>query len=117
MLQSPLLHDRFQRPGEPAGRPSCQRRPDRFEVAGDQRQHILLPKDIECYSIAADNGKESDSSIRLLGDKLVSIKSALGQHKMADKNFYFGKENTWISYESTHMDLLSDPKIYDKIKE
>ena len=90
---------------------------DRFEVAGDQRQHIPLPEDIECYSIAADNGKESDSSIRLLGDKLVSVKSALGQHKMADKNFYFGKENTWISYESTHMDLLSDPKIYDKIKE
>jgi len=90
---------------------------DRFEVAGDQRQHIPLPEDIECYSIAADIGKETDSAIRLLGDKLVSVKSALGQHKMADKNFCFGKENTWISYESTHMDLLSDPKIYDKIKE
>ena len=90
---------------------------NRFEVQGDQRQYVPLPEEIECYSIAADNGIETDSSIRFIGDKLVSVKSALGQHKKADKNLHFVKENTWISYESTHMDLLSNPKIYDKIKE
>lgn len=90
---------------------------DRFKLQGDQRQNIPLPEDIECYSIAADNGKETDSSIRFLGDRLVSVKSALGQHKKADKNLVFSDENTWISYESTHLDLLSSPKIYDKIKE
>lgn len=90
---------------------------DRFEIQGDQRQNIPLPEDIECYSIAADNGKETDSSIRFLGDHLVSVKCALGKHKKPDKVLRFIKENTWISYESTHLDLLNNPKIYNKIKE
>jgi hypothetical protein len=54
---------------------------NRFALKGDQRQIIPLPQRIDCYSIAAVIGKASDSlSNRLLGDSLVDIKSALGQH-------------------------------------
>lgn len=90
---------------------------DRFKMQGDQRQNISLPEQVECYSIAGIAGKESGSkSSQLIGDKMVGVKSALGQHKNPTKNLHFKKENTWIVYESNHSELLSNPKIYTKIK-
>jgi pimeloyl-ACP methyl ester carboxylesterase len=90
---------------------------DRFEIQGDQRQYIPLPEEIECYSIAADLGKATASvSPRILGDGLVDVKSALGQHRDPTKNLNFEELNTWVAYESSHLDLLSSPKIYAKMK-
>jgi len=90
---------------------------DRFEMQGDQRQHIPLPKQVECYSIAAAIGKATDSiSARIIGDSLVDVKSALGQHKNPAKNLDFKDRNTWVAYENTHLDLLSNLEIYAKIK-
>jgi pimeloyl-ACP methyl ester carboxylesterase len=90
---------------------------DRFEFKKDQRKHIPLPEQIECYSIAADNGKETDTSLGLFDDGLVDIKSAMGQHKNLDKTLNFKKENTWIAFQNNHWDLLSNIKVYTKIKE
>lgn len=91
---------------------------DRFKMHGDQRKNISLPDQVACYCIAGVAGKESKSkSSILIGDKMVGIKSALGQHKNPDKILDFKKENTWIAYETTHSELLSNPEIYTKIKE
>jgi pimeloyl-ACP methyl ester carboxylesterase len=91
---------------------------DRFKLQSDQRQSIPLPRDVECYSIAGIAGKVADSaSSRLLGDKLVGVKSALGQHENTAKDLNLKKENTWIAYENTHLDLLSNPNISIKIRE
>jgi pimeloyl-ACP methyl ester carboxylesterase len=91
---------------------------DRFKMQGDQRVNISLPEQIAFYSIAGIAGKETKSiTSQLIGDKMVGVKSALGQHKEPSKNLHFKKENTWIAYESTHSELLSNPKIYTKIKE
>ncbi|MGB4960906.1 MAG: hypothetical protein WBO36_15600 [Saprospiraceae bacterium] len=90
---------------------------DRFQMQRDQRQSICLPKDVECYSIAGVVGKAADSvSSHWLGDHMVSVKSALGQHKNPAKNLGFKQENTWIAYECTHSDLLSNAQIFTKIK-
>ena len=90
---------------------------DRFKLKGDQRQNISLPEKVECYSIAGMVGKATKSIFsQLLGDNLVTVKSALGQHKNPIKNLDFKKENTWIAYESTHSELLSNSKIYTKMK-
>ncbi|MCA0153490.1 GPI inositol-deacylase [Winogradskyella vincentii] len=90
---------------------------DRFEINGDQRQNIPLPQQIECYSIAAVTGKATNPiSSAIIGDSLVDVKSALGQHKNPAKNLDFKDENTWVAYGNNHMDLLSNPKIYSKIK-
>lgn len=90
---------------------------DRFKMQGDKRQNISLPEQIECYSIAGVAGKVTASKAsKLLGDKMVGVKSALGQHKDPTKNLQFKKENTWIVYETSHSALLSNPKIYTKIK-
>jgi len=90
---------------------------DRFKMQGDQRQNILLPEKVVCYSIAGIAGKATASkATQLLGDKMVGVKSALGQHKDPSKNLNFKKKNTWIAYETNHTELLSNPKIYSKIK-
>lgn len=85
---------------------------NRFELKNDQRQHIPLPEQIEFYAVAAVNKKEnSTKSTKSLGDNLVDIKSALGQHKTSNKTLLFKKNNIWIGYENNHLDLLSNPKI------
>jgi len=90
---------------------------DRFKINGDKRQNISLPEGVECYSIAGIVGKKTDSiASQILGDNLVGVKSALGQHKKPTKNLNFKKSNTWIAYESNHSELLSNPKIYAKIR-
>jgi len=91
---------------------------DRFEMKKDKRITVPLPKKVSCYSIAAVARKATASkSSQMLGDNMVPVKSALGLHKNADKALNFKKENTWIAYENNHIDLLSDKKIYDKIRE
>ena len=90
---------------------------DRFQLLGDQRKHVSLPKLVDCYSIAGVAGKKSESvSAMLLGDNMVGVKSALGLHKIAKKNLGFKKENSWIAYENNHLDLLSSSNVYAKIK-
>ncbi len=90
---------------------------DRFEIQGDQRQIIPLPKGIDCYSIAAISSKASSPVfLKKMGDHLVDVKSALGQNKNPAKNLHFKKNNTWIVYEHTHLDLLNNPEVYTKIK-
>lgn len=90
---------------------------DRFELKSDQRQIIPLPKQIATYSTAATIGKEDGKLYpQILGDTLVDVKSALGQHKKPDKDLYFKKENIFIAYESNHLDLLNDLNVYAKIK-
>ena len=92
---------------------------DRFKLQTDQTQHIPLPKpkQIDYYGIAAVKGKATAPlASRMLGDTLVDVKSALGQHKNPAKNLNFKKKNTMVSYETTHLDLLNNPEIYAKIK-
>ncbi len=91
---------------------------DRFEMKKDQRVNIPLPMQISCYCIAAVIGKEKDNiSQRIIGDGMVDIKSALGQHEVPIKNLKFKKENTWVAYELSHVGLLNSDKVFDKIKE
>jgi hypothetical protein len=90
---------------------------DRFKLLEDNSSNISLPKIISFYSIAAVVGKKTTSvSSALLGDKMVTVKSALGKHSKRSKNLNFKKENTWIAYETSHIELLGSAEIYKKIK-
>lgn len=90
---------------------------DRFEPAEDQREVLPLPKHIDCYSVAAVIGKLTDCAApNLLGDGLVSIKSAMGQQKDTSKNLFFEEAKTLVVYDNTHFDLLSNTDVYAKMK-
>ncbi|MFK7773528.1 MAG: esterase/lipase family protein [Saprospiraceae bacterium] len=90
---------------------------DRFKMQSDPRKNILLPEQVACFSIAGLVGKSTTSiSAKLRGDNMVSVKSALGKHKKPSKSLNFKKENTWIAEETNHSELLSNLKVYEKIK-
>ena len=78
----------------------------------DNRQVVPLPEGVACYTVAATTAvKRSALANRLMGDGLVPLHSALGQHDEARRNLTFSKESQWIAYRTKHTDLLSSPEV------
>jgi len=81
---------------------------DRFEHKPDSREAVPLPTDVNCYTVAATTAdKRSLLADRLIGDGLVPLRSALGQHSNAEQYLAFEKDSQWIAYQTNHMELLS----------
>lgn len=89
---------------------------DRFKVAGDPRTYVPLPDGVGCYSIAAVTGTGSGTLSTAVGDRLVDVKSALGQHRDPYKDLQFPPEHTWIAQDHSHLDLLDSADVYGKLK-
>ena len=90
---------------------------DRFAHGRDRRVAVPLPKGIACYAIAATTGKKAgDLSDRLIGDGIVPLASALGQHPNPKLALTFDPSRQWIAYGTNHLDLLSRPEVYARIK-
>jgi hypothetical protein len=90
---------------------------DRFEHSRDFRQPVPLPEGVQCYAIAATTGKRAgDLSDRILGDGLVPVGSALGRHADPRRALSFPESRQWIGYGMNHLDLLSHPDVYAKIR-
>jgi hypothetical protein len=91
---------------------------DRFEPARDARRPVPLPDGVLCYAAAATTGKRpGDLNDRLLGDGLVSLSSALGRHEDPDRSLPIPEPHQWVGRGMNHMDLLSRPEVYGRIRE
>jgi hypothetical protein len=91
---------------------------DRFASTGDLRRSVSLPEGVDCYALAATTGMlRGDLNDRLLGDGLVPVASALGQHSDATKTLRIPESNQSVLYGTNHMDLLSDQDVYTQIKD
>lgn len=82
------------------------------------RNFVPLPEKINCYAIATTTSNKQSSKIGndVVGDGLVTVNSALGKHKDKNYAFDFTDEHLWIGRNVSHMQLLSDKKIYAVIK-
>ncbi len=90
---------------------------DRFEKSGDQRQPVPLPEKTQCYTVAASTAKQSSIlSDHLIGDGLVPLKSALGQHKDSERCLKFPSTHQMIAREIGHMQLLHHADVYKQLK-
>lgn len=90
---------------------------DRFAHAGDQRQAVPLPGDVQCYTIGATLGKAADDLHgQLLGDGLVPLHSALGCHTDPNLAVPFPESRQWVGYGMNHLDLLDRPEVYAQIR-
>ena len=90
---------------------------DRFARAPDARQPLPLPPGVQCYTIAATLGKTVGSlRDRMLGDGLVPLDSALGIHQHAERRLSFPPAQQWVACETGHMDLLSSPEVYARVR-
>lgn len=77
---------------------------------------LPLPEKTSCYAIAATTGKRKGAlNDRLLGDGLVPIASALGQHVNPALNLAIPASQQWVGTEMNHMDLLASGEVYGQI--
>lgn len=90
---------------------------DRFAPGADPRQPIPLPTQVQCYAIAAMIAKEhSDLAAKLVGDGLVPLKSALGQHPDSKHALVFAPERQKVFYGMTHLGLLDSRAVCDQMQ-
>jgi hypothetical protein len=81
-------------------------------------QHsIPLPDAVDCLAIAGQmHTRQNPLRRRLIGDGLVPVDSALGLHRMSERNLAFSESNRVLLPETNHMQLLSDQAAYAAIK-
>jgi len=92
-------------------------RQDRFARPPRQPASVPLPRNVACYAIAASIAKKTGEPAKaLLGDGLVPLASALGQHADARKRLAFPKTRQWVGHGMNHMDLLDRKSVYARIK-
>ncbi len=90
---------------------------DRFAAGADPRQPIPLPDQVQCYAIAAMIAKEhSDLGGKLVGDGLVPLKSALGQHHDSSRALVFAPDRQKVFYGMTHLGLLDSRAVYEQMQ-
>ncbi len=88
----------------------------RFTARGDTRHPVPLADDVAQYVVAASTGRAPrDAKTRLLGDGLVPVASALGDHRDAAFTLRFPTSHRRIVYRAGHLDLLSSPDVYEQI--
>ena len=81
---------------------------DRFRRQPDRRTHVPLPQGVVCFTVAATTARQrSPLAERILGDGLVPLDSALGQHPDPQRCLVFPKAHQHIAYGTHHMQLLS----------
>jgi len=85
---------------------------ERFRRAPDRRTVLPLPAGVACYTVAATTAsKRSLLADRLLGDGLVPLHSALGQHADHTRSLPFPARSRCILYRTNHMQLLGSPQV------
>jgi pimeloyl-ACP methyl ester carboxylesterase len=91
---------------------------NRFAHPKDQRHLSQLPAGVQCYAIAAMIAEEHcEIRGKLFGDGLVPLRSALGQHKNADRNLAFPEGHRKTFYGLSHLGLLDSPDVCTQLQQ
>jgi pimeloyl-ACP methyl ester carboxylesterase len=93
---------------------------DRFKpktkVEQDNREHLPLPEDVACFTVAATMAtKRSLLADRLVGDGLVPLNSALGVHSDPKRSLVFAKSSQLIVYRTSHMAMLGSAEVGEQL--
>ena len=89
---------------------------------GDDGTHpcvqVSLPESTRCFAIAASLGPQAGNlKARLLGDGLVPVASALGQHADPDRCLAFAPDRQALVLDTGHLDLLSSTEVYGRLRD
>lgn len=90
---------------------------DRFAAGPDGRQPLPLPAGVACFAVGATLGAVPAAGVAgplrdsLLGDGLVSLPSALGQHADPTRSLAFLPERQWIAVDTGHIALMHSPQV------
>lgn len=79
------------------------------------RSEVPLPQGVACYAVAAVASRRNNRATRWMGDGLVPVQSALGQHGDSRQDLKFDSAAQYIAQGVNHMGLLSDPGVQRQI--
>jgi len=90
---------------------------DRFALGADRRQPVGLPEGVRCASVAASLAQVPGARReRFLGDGLVPLASALGQHDDAARALAFAPDRQCTVQGIGHLGLLSSAEVYGPLR-
>ncbi len=89
---------------------------DRFERPGERPRPVPLPPGVRCHVVAATLARTAGLADQVLGDGLVPLASALGDHADPDRALAVPEARRWIGRGLNHWDLLSHPAVYERIR-
>jgi len=85
---------------------------DRFERSPDHRTVVPLPGEVNCFAVAASTAAgRGVLTDRLIGDGLVPLRSALGEHDDSRRDLAIPPGSRLIAFGTNHMGLLSSPDV------
>lgn len=90
---------------------------DRFARSkGQQPAAVPLPDGVQCYAVGASIPRETSGLKKhIVGDGLVLLPSALGQHADPGRDLAFPESRRWIGYGMNHFDLLERRDVYERV--
>jgi pimeloyl-ACP methyl ester carboxylesterase len=85
-------------------------------LLADSAAFVPLPAGVRCLALAGTLG-EADGAVRrrVLGDGLVPLPSALGQHADPGRALLFLPEHTWVGAGIGHLALVSQPAVHAQL--
>ena len=87
-------------------------------ITFEPKDFVPLPTGVECFAMAASLAKKpSRIHQRLIGDGLVPVDSALGNHRDRTRNLEIPESHQWLGYETGHIELLGCGEVYAQLRE
>jgi pimeloyl-ACP methyl ester carboxylesterase len=88
----------------------------RFKRNQETHTMIALPAHVACFALASTTASTRTAlAEHLIGDGLVPLRSALGEHEDPRKSLAFALNHQAILYDMDHMALLHDPKVTQQL--
>ncbi len=86
-----------------------------------RRTPVPLPAGVRCFALAASLGRDGGERRHrvthdLLGDGLVPLPSALGQHADPQFDLGFAPDRQWVGHGIGHLDLLSSLEVAAQLR-
>jgi len=86
-------------------------------VTGEKQEFVPLPEGVACYAAAAIlGGRRNLVGENLVGDGLVPLDSALGQHEDPARTFPIAPERQWVGHKMGHLELLHRREVYAQLR-
>jgi pimeloyl-ACP methyl ester carboxylesterase len=83
----------------------------------DPRTPVPLPAGVDCFALAAVRAERPGApAARLLGDGLVPLQSALGEHEDPRHALRFPEPHRKVEQGLGHFDLLSSPRVFAQVR-
>jgi pimeloyl-ACP methyl ester carboxylesterase len=78
---------------------------------------LPLPQGVACCAVAGSlSAKPGELKETLLGDGLVPLASAMGQHRLKSLRLAFAPEHQFVARGVGHLELMDDPVVFEQLR-